>query len=1015
MVDQLKVYAGEDQAICGTNPVQLDGQGGVQYAWSPAAGLSDPNIAKPTANPTATTTYTVTVTSPLGCTGTAQVTISIGDALEANAGPDVATCGGQGTPLNASGGTTYQWSPTTGLSDSNIANPMASPSTTTTYTVTVSNGSGCTGTDQVTVTIDNQLVVKACEDKEICQGGNVELLVTNGATYQWSPATGLSSTSIPNPVASPTTTTTYSVTVTDANGCEGTDQVTVIVTPNVAANAGDDVTTCDGQPAQLNASGGDTYSWSPATGLNSTTIANPVASPTSTTTYTVTVMSANGCTSTDEVTVTISDFIVEACEDKEVCVGESIRLLVSSGASYQWGPAETLDDPTSPAPVADPSHTTTYFVTVTDANGCTGVDDVIIYVHDNTSANAGADVSECANVGTQLNATGGMSYEWSPKEGLSDPFIANPFANPATTTTYSVEIMDFNGCMATVQLVYEISTDCTPPACQGQIIDQEEICVDTDDIGRICLPMTVAELAENYRITTSEGVITPTHGCDFEPLFAYPYAILPNQGNNGSYTVESWIVNGATFSGIVVSSMDELATWMQTQDPTGNWTNITGKAFIQGGNPLSNYGDLSIMHEQTWIETKLTPSYTGLAMGTLVEIDMTGKDSEIVTITSLSDNCSDEIRIKKCTPRCAQFLVDDLYEVELTDCEEMGSVCLPIGLGTILDYDILVNGSIYAKGLQGCYASTTFTYTYFSIPDQGAKGPYQVNAWTINDNTFNGTVTDLADLVNWMNDKDGTGNWMIDETTLSIQGGSENTTYGKMEIVQTNTRSKATLDVNTRLAADGTELKFAEGTHEVQLFNTKNGCSEAFTVIVTCGEATLAPVATSDLLRSRSEEITILDITANDRAIATSIEIIEEPAHGRAFINADNTVSYEANEGYCNTDTPDSFRYRICNGNGCDEAEVQVTVDCPTMEVNKGFSPNGDEINDYLTIEGLENYPNNELTIFNRWGTVIFAQKGYDGQWDGSFDGLPLPDGTYFYILTDGKGDKQSGYIQINR
>jgi len=67
-----------------------------------------------------------------------------------------------------------------------------------------------------------------------------------------------------------------------------------------------------------------------------------------------------------------------------------------------------------------------------------------------------------------------------------------------------------------------------------------------------------------------------------------------------------------------------------------------------------------------------------------------------------------------------------LYEVAVTDCEEMGSICIPVHLGNILDYDVLVNGSPYSAGLQGCYATTTFTYTYFSIPDQGAKGPYQV-------------------------------------------------------------------------------------------------------------------------------------------------------------------------------------------------------------------------------------------------------------------------------------------------
>ena len=85
------------------------------------------------------------------------------------------------------------------------------------------------------------------------------------------------------------------------------------------------------------------------------------------------------------------------------------------------------------------------------------------------------------------------------------------------------------------------------------------------------------------------------------------------------------------------------------------------------------------------------------------------------------------------------------------------------------------------------------------------------------------------------------------------------------------------------------------------------------------------------------------------------------------------------------------------------------------MVVNSGLSPNFDGINDYLTIEGLHLYPDNELIIFNRWGSEIFKQKRYDGKWAGTFDGLPLPDGTYFYILKDGNGSTQSGYVHLNR
>ena len=371
----------------------------------------------------------------------------------------------------------------------------------------------------------------------------------------------------------------------------------------------------------------------------------------------------------------------------------------------------------------------------------------------------------------------------------------------------------------------------------------------------------------------------------------------------------------------------------------------------------------------------------------------------------------------------------------------------------------------------------------------------------MNGAVFNGSFSELAELLTWMNENDPDGNWVLDETTLSIRGGATGSDYGTMNIVQINTRSKATLDVNTNLTPDGTALQFEVGTHQVLLFNTRTNCSDQFTVIVACLPSTIIndtivegqigvsclaiaadrnivsienvcgantadmftvdnefqcvnydgtvagdhqacmvvcddrnlcdttyvnitvtpiasaiPRAEQDVLTIEHETIAIVDITANDRtATAVSIEITKEPANGRAVINPDNTIAYEANEGYCNTTVPDNFSYRICNEHGCDEATVEVLVNCPDIQVHQGFSPNYDGINDFLTIEGLQEYPNNELTVFNRWGTVIFNQTGYDGTWDGSFKGLPLPDGTYFYILTDGEGNKYSGFVQINR
>ena len=146
----------------------------------------------------------------------------------ANAGADVSICTGSSTTLSASGGTSYTWSPTTGLGNPNIANPVASPTTTATYTVTVTDGNGCTDSDPVLVTV-NSATANAGTDVSICSGSSTTLSASGGVSYAWSPATGLSNPNITNPVASPTTTTIYTLTVIGSVSVQLFPSVTVKV------------------------------------------------------------------------------------------------------------------------------------------------------------------------------------------------------------------------------------------------------------------------------------------------------------------------------------------------------------------------------------------------------------------------------------------------------------------------------------------------------------------------------------------------------------------------------------------------------------------------------------------------------------------------------------------------------------------------------------------------------------------------------------------------------------------
>jgi hypothetical protein len=264
--------------------------------------------------------------------------------------------------LNASGGQTYVWTPALGLSNANIANPIASPTVTTTYNVQVTNGT-CSSIASVTVTVTN-LSINAGNDVTICAGETAALSASGGTTYSWSPTIGLTNPNVANPTAFPTSTTTYTVTAT-TNGCSSTDQVTVTVaTPTISA--GQDVSICDGQSIQLGVNGGSNYTWSPSTGLDNANISNPMASPTSSTSYTVTGLVA-GCQTSDVILVNVNpNPIVPTISPS------GIEIQSSPAFAYQWN---FNGNPILGGTLQNifPANPGNYTVTVYNVNGCSSI------------------------------------------------------------------------------------------------------------------------------------------------------------------------------------------------------------------------------------------------------------------------------------------------------------------------------------------------------------------------------------------------------------------------------------------------------------------------------------------------------------------------------------------------------------------------------------------------------------------------------------------------------------------
>ena len=485
--------AGADLTICsgssviiGGSPTGTPGTSSnfiVQYDWQPTTGLNSNTDPNPTASPLVTTTYTVTVTDGNGCTDTDEITVTVNDGPVIDAGANTTLCSGNTITLGgfptAQGGMppyTYQWTPATGLTTATGPNPDAMPNTTTTYTLVVTDANGCSSSDMVTVTVTPSPIADAGADKTVCSGTPVMIggmpAATGGAggyTFMWAPSTGLSAANIANPMANPATTTIYTLTVTDINGCTSTDAVTLTVNQSPIVDAGANTNICSGETITIGgfptATGGlppFTYSWSPSVGLNSTTVQNPVASPTSTTTYTITVTDSRGCTSTDMITVTVNPVpVANAGGNATVCLGDFVTIGGSPTASmgtapysYSWSPSNGLSSTTAANPQASPNFTTTYTVTVTDANGCMATSSVTVNTRQSPIANAGVDKSVCIGESVMIGGTpagvggtGALSYSWSPSAGLSGVNIPNPTAFPNTTRTYVLTVSDANGCV----------------------------------------------------------------------------------------------------------------------------------------------------------------------------------------------------------------------------------------------------------------------------------------------------------------------------------------------------------------------------------------------------------------------------------------------------------------------------------------------------------------------------------------------------------------------------------------
>jgi hypothetical protein len=491
--------------ICvgGTVNLTANGSGGASvYTWS-GASISSTTAANPTAAPASTSVYSLTVSDGSGDSGCSPATVYT-TSVTVNAVPTAAPtnsspiCNGGTVTLTANpanGASAYSWSGSS-LSASTTENPTAIPTVTSTYSLTVSDGSGHSGCSPSTVyttsvTVNATPTAAPTNSGPICNGGTVTLTANpagGATTYTWS-GPSLSSATVANPTATPTVTSVYSLTVSDgtaASGCSPatvyTTQVTVRPTPTAAPTNNGYI--CNGGTVTLTANGANgasVYNWS-GSALVATTGATPTATPTVTSVYSVTVTdgtSDNGCSPSTVYTTSVTvngKPVASPTNSSPICNGGTVTLTAnpSGGATtYNWSGA-SLASATLQNPTATPTVTSVYSLTVTDGSSQPGCSPSTVYTTsvtvNSTPIAAPTNDGYICNGGTvnlSANGSGGASvYSWSGPS-LSSSTIANPTATPTVTSVYSLTVTDgsgFAGCSPSTVYTTSVTVNSKPTA-----------------------------------------------------------------------------------------------------------------------------------------------------------------------------------------------------------------------------------------------------------------------------------------------------------------------------------------------------------------------------------------------------------------------------------------------------------------------------------------------------------------------------------------------------------------------
>lgn len=997
---------------CGTGTLAsdvliLDNNCIIQNTNSGACGNGS-QIGIPICNPGI---YYIVVEGRAGGTGTFTLQVSENPSLivNAEAGPNVAVCVGLGVQIGAQlpalpavggqGPYTYNWTPNTFITSATDSITTVYPPVTTTYTLTVTDALGCVSRDSVIVTVNPGPSVNIGPDRTVCPGFPITLDAGPGfSTYFWSTGAFSQTVNVSNAGQ-------YLAVVTDLNGCVGRDTMELFNYPAPNITLGNDTSICLGSSLLIDAGPGfATYSWNTgSTNQNVSTTASGV--------FAVTVTDANTCIANDSITVVVDTLPLPVLPPIVTKCPDDITVL-NPGAgwpTYLWsnGVINQVVLANAPGP---------YSVTVTDGNGCSGVASTNVADY---TAPLGFGVTAPANFfcqGTSITLDAGSgpniaAYYWS--NGV------NTQTNTVTSSGfYHVTVTDVNGC----QWLDSIQVTAAPNPTVELGPDQT-ICSGTN---------TLLSATPGFTYTWSTGAASQIISASAAGMY---YVTVSNPGTN-CFAVDSVMINVVPSPTPILAPATTLC--------------IGESILLDPGSGFASYSWSTGANSQTITAT--TPGTYTVTVTNLNGCTATATTTinnfpaAVATISGNLNGCLGQPETLVATGGFTNYLWSNgattqaiqvngtgTYSVTATNangCEASGSITVTFNPTPVLNLDPIdticpgTNVTLDAGAGFATYLWSTGAQT--QTISAGGQGIYGVTVTNASGCSTSGNITLVKSQTPLVDIGPATVS-ICDAGEITILAGPWYASYDWstgsfnqfITVNQAGLYSVTVTDAFGCVSSDDvvvtengvTHLDFLSNNAEMcqgetylvdagdqwLYYNWANGSNDQYFLTTSPGTFYVTVTDQGGCRYSDSVVVTVLtpptlELGANMNICPSEVLTLDAGAGFDSYLwstgASTQTIDINASGNYFVTVT-----YNICTQSDV----MNIGDDCPgRLFIPNVFSPNGDGLNDFFHVDYV-NMESLNMRIYDRWGKFLYESNNKDFQWDGTYNGNPLPEGSYYY------------------